>query len=132
LACGSDEPFMEAAESKVSLEFPKVKTNLILHAKVWGISGNHEATTISDANGNLSDSSQIQIFYTSEIYYRPNGANTLVVYAPESSFKTLLGTIGHVKLEVISIDNFDRLNELANTYRAKGLSKLSAYDKMSK
>ena len=132
LACGLDKPWMKAIESKVSLEFPEVKTNLTIHARVWGISGNHETTTISVTNPNLSESSQLQIFYTSEVYYRQNGVNTLVIHAPESSFNILLDTIGHVKLKVIPIKNFDTLKDLADTYRIRGLSKLSAYDKISK
>ena len=126
-ACNSKETFMEGSSKSVLLEFPGVKTNLIVKARVWGVAGGHEITTVQEDNGKPSDSSQIQIFYTSEIYYH-KGVDKLVVYARKSSITTLLDSIGRVRMEVITIDNRDKLNELARTYKSKGLDKLSAYE----
>jgi hypothetical protein len=121
---------MKGPESSVSLKFPERNTDILIEARIWGISGNHEIITVKDANRNVLDSSQIQIFYTSEIYYSRKGANTLVIYTPESSFKTLLDSISNVKLEVVAIDNYYTINDLSQTYKSRGLSKLSAYENM--
>jgi hypothetical protein len=120
---------MEGAESKVILEYPERKTNISIVAKIWGVSGNHEMTTICEVKGKKVDSSQAQIFYTSEIYYRAISDDSLLVYAPESSFLTMLDSIGSVKLKVIPIRNAANLDNLAKNYQSKGLLRLSAYDK---
>jgi hypothetical protein len=87
---------------------------------------------ISEVNGKQTDTSQAQIFYTSEIYYRSINDDSLLVFAPGSSFSTLLDSIGGVKLKVIPVNNAATLDSLAKNYQLKGLSRLSAYNKERK
>jgi hypothetical protein len=70
-----------------------------------------------------------EVFYTSEIFYKKSGDDSLIVYAPYSSIKKdVKGQIGSVKLIVMSLATADDINQFELKYKAKGLSRLDAYD----
>lgn len=126
-SCRSNEDSGRRPESRDTIEFPEINSRLILEARAWGIAGNHEQTRIMP-EGALSDSSNTQFFATAEIFYRKEGKNTLVIYAPSSSLINQLDSIGPVKIRIVPLLNRDSLVNLGRTYAGRGYMRLSAYD----
>ena len=126
----SNKALIESLENELSIEFPEISQNINVRARSWGISGNHEEITFSsDSNALSYDSLQKQIFFTSEIFYKKKGIDTLIIFAPKSSYKDeYLQVIGKVKLVIKPLTNNDDIVEYNKRYVQLGLKKVSIYD----
>ena len=121
---------MEGNESRVIVDFPEINQKIAIEARTWGLAGNHEVISISlFEEPGIPDSSLIQTFYTSELYYRKKGTDTLSVYAMSSSYKDdFLHTIGNVILEVHPINNDADEPDYRNHFKELGLNRITIYD----
>ena len=84
LNCGKDEVIPEKDKTR-SILLKNEGRPLFIRAKVWGIAGNHEQIVVSQSNNKLPDKTNDYIFYTSEIFYKVEKDNNLIIYAAESS-----------------------------------------------
>lgn len=121
---------MEGKHNKVIVDFPDIQQKIAIEARTWGLAGNHEIISIfPGAEKDPVDSSLIQIFYTSELYYRKKGVDTLIVFTVSSSYKKdFLKKIGNVHLEIHPIHyNHGEIN-YSRDYKKSGLKRISVYD----
>lgn len=125
-----DNSALAGKDKQVVVDFPEIGQNIKIRSRVWGVAGNHEETSIFSGDGsNAAKSTVKQIFYTSEIFYKKRGKDTLVVFAPNSSFKDdVLKVIGNVQLEIHSLKGFDEVQHYSRKYQDLGLNRISAYE----
>jgi hypothetical protein len=132
--------FMSAIQfdsnSKVSsflIEFNDLKEKVYISANVWGLTGDHEMIVLSSTPINNPTSSidkeMYYIFYTSEVYYKKIGNDTLVVYAPSSSISLPSKKIfNSIKIVLNELQDYDQVRDYRFNYKNYKLSKISAYD----
>ncbi len=112
--------------------FSDLDDKLYLRAMSWGVAGNHNEVIISNSPINPIDRKSEKeadfIFYTTEIYYKKQSSDTLLVYAEGSSIgKNPKGYLGKVKVVINPLKTYNDSKEYAENYAKYGLKKLSAY-----
>ena len=113
-------------EQKVdSLDFSTTSGRIYLSARQWGIAGNHEQIDIWG-----SKSSDTITLFTSEVYYRKAGRDSMIVYAAQSSIPARVNNaIGEITVHIIGLNTQNEVLDYSANYRGYGLAKLSALDK---
>lgn len=121
---------LEGKENQVIVNFPEIKKNIKIVARVWGIAENHEEISIlSNSESNIKVVVAEQTFYTSEIFYKKKDKNTLLVFAPLSSYKDdVMQMIAGVKIEIHSLIHANEIQRYNNNYKKMGLRRVSVYD----
>lgn len=122
---------MDALISKQTVVFKELNESVYIRAIAWGISGNHNEVIISSEpikpEGRPSEEKDY-IFYTTEIYYKKQGIDTLLVYADGSSIgKEPTIFIKKIKIVPIKISTADEAVDYEKNYKEYGLIKISAY-----
>ncbi|WP_188435041.1 hypothetical protein, partial [Chishuiella changwenlii] len=59
------------------------KDSLYITANSWGLAGNNEVIVLSQSNKKTPNKIDDYIFYTSEIFYKIDNNNTIIIYSPE-------------------------------------------------
>lgn len=121
---------MEGKQSESVLDFGEMNQKVKIEARVWGVAGNHEEISIFQINETDSDSVNVkQTFYTTELFYRKLGQDTLQIFASSSSYKEeVLHTIGNVILDINPIIGYDQVRAFNSKYKEMGLKRISVYD----
>ena len=124
------DSFMEGKQSESVLDFGEMNQKVKIEARVWGVAGNHEEISIFQINETDSDSVNVkQTFYTTELFYRKLGQDTLQIFASSSSYKEeVLHTIGNVILDINPIIGYDQVRAFNSKYKEMGLKRISVYD----
>jgi len=116
---------MKGTHFERTIIFPDINDSVKIVARAWGISGNHEAISISPASSGVLDSSKIQVFYYSEIYYKRSSPDSLTVYAGKWALKPKpLTEIGRVKLGLVYYKDSKKMEQ---GYTKLGLERISVY-----
>ena len=121
---------LDGNENQVIVNFPETGQKLKIVARVWGIAGNHEEISILlNSGSSINDTVVKQTFYTSELFYNKKDKNTLLVFAPLSSYKDdVTQMIAGVKIEIHSLINANEIKRYNNNYKKMGLRRVSVYD----
>ena len=122
---------MDALISKQTVVFKELNESVYIRAIAWGISGNHNEVIISSEpikpEGRPSEEKDY-IFYTTEIYYKKQGIDTLFVYADGSSIgKEPTIFTKKIKIVPIKISTADEAVDYEKNYKEYGLIKITAY-----
>ena len=104
-----------------------------VRARSWGIAGNHEEIIFSPSplgeNIKYLEGRDL-IYYTSEVYYKKQGKDSLIIYAPASSMPTVSESkFVYIKVRQVELEDNEELKDIANHYREYGLSKVTAFKK---
>jgi hypothetical protein len=102
------------------------KPVLFFKAKNWGIAGNHEEITLSFSDSEPANKEKDYIFYTTEIFYKIEKNNSIVIYAAQSSISEPIIKNPDVKLKVLK--NADEIKDYNINYQKYGLQKISIYE----
>lgn len=128
---GVGEFDVPSSGNKYVINFNELNENVYFYAESWGVSGNHEEIILStepiNENREYSKDKDF-IFYTSDVYYKKKGVDTLIVYAGSSSIgpypKDLKTSIKIIQQE---LKNYDEVRDYDNNYKKYGLSKVTVY-----
>ncbi len=112
--------------------FNNLSEKVYLRAMSWGIAGNHNEIIISTKPiapiDRKSKKENDFIFYTTEIYYKKQGVDTLLVYSVSSSIgKEPKNYDGKVKIVIKSLKTYDAFKEYQKNYEKYGLKRISLY-----
>lgn len=123
---------MEPLVKNEEVVFNDLGEKLYLRAMAWGVAGSNNEIIISESPINPADRKSEKgsdyIFYTTELYYKKLGEDTLLVYAEASSIgKEPENYSGKVKIVPVRLKTYDDSKEYAKNYKKYGLNKLSAY-----
>lgn len=122
------KPLVESKE----VIFDNLNETLFLRAMAWGVAGSNNEIIISESLitpiDRKSEKGSDYIFYTTELYYKKQGNDTLLVYVEASSIgKDPENYTGKIKIVPIRLKTYDESKEYAENYGKYGLKKLSAY-----
>lgn len=113
------------------VSFDELNEKVYFRAKAWGIAGTHEEITLSTTPIDKSRKSLKGvdfIFYTSEVYYKKQGIDTLLVYAASSTIANPPEKLStQVKIVPMELKTNDEIKDYAMNYRKYGLAVLSVY-----
>jgi hypothetical protein len=127
-----DDVDMNARVSTQIVEFKELDEKVYIRAMACGIAGNHNEVILSAEpiipETRKSEKEKDYIFYTTEVYYKKQGSDTLLIYAQESSMgKCPDNFTQKVKVVTIKIKTYDEAKDYEKNYKAYGLLKVSAY-----
>lgn len=123
---------MDSVINNQVIEFDELNEKAYFSARAWGIAGNHEeiilsTSPISDEHRAYSKD-ECFIFYTSEVYYKKKGADTLLIYAGSSSIADPpMNQPTQIKIIPVELKNYDEVKDYKQNYKKYGLSKISVY-----
>lgn len=118
--------------SKV-VEFPEISKHLYWNARSWGISGNHQEIILSlsliDPDKWNYMKNKHYVFYTSEIYYKVENPNILIIYAPYSSIgeKPKNQSYKNIEVKIIELKAYKDVLNYSNNFKKYGLIKMSTF-----
>lgn len=121
------EEFISTKEKTILINLGNDSNPLFLRASAWGIAGNHEQIVLSQSNNNLPNKAYDYIFYTSEIFYKVENDNTVIVYAVESSISEPVNKIPNITIKGLKTAN--EIQDYSNNYQKYGLERISIYKK---
>jgi hypothetical protein len=114
------------------IDFKELDSKVYLRGKAWGLAGNHEEIIISTGPIDKSRKPIIgkdYIFYYSEIYFKRQGLDTLVVYAESSSIAKIPENLSNpIKVLIFELKTYDELKDFQINYRNYGLTKFTMYN----
>lgn len=120
------EEFMPSKEKTISINLGNESRPLFLRAKTWGVTGNHEQIVLSQSNNNVPNKTDDYIFYTSEVFYKVENDNSVIVYATESSISEPVNKIQNVTVK--GLKTADEIRDYDNNYQKYGLERISVYE----
>src|SRR5690554_6196511 len=102
------KPLVESKE----VVFDDLNETLFLRAMAWGVAGSNNEIIISESPINpidrKSEKGSDYIFYTTELYYKKQGNDTLLVYVEASSIgKDPENYTGKIKIVPIRLKTYD-------------------------
>ncbi len=112
--------------------FKDLGERVYLRAMSWGITGNHNEIVISmkpiKPIDRKSEKGRDFIFYTTEVYYKKQGKDTLFVYSESSSIgKEPKNYRGRIKIIIKRLKTYDDSKKYERNYEKYGLKKISSY-----
>lgn len=119
------EEFTSTKENTIAINLENDSNPLFLRAKVWGVAGSHEQIVLSQSNNKVPNKTDDYIFYTSEVFYKVENNNTVIVYANESSISEPVNKIPNVKVK--GIKTADEILDYETNYKKYGLKRISIY-----
>lgn len=122
----NQEELIPSKEKQKVIALNNFKPELYFKVKNWGITGNHEEITLSFSNSELTNKEKDYIFYTSEIFYKIEKNNSVVIYAAESSISE--PTNKNPKIVLKGLKNADEISDFNINYQKYGLQKISIYN----
>jgi hypothetical protein len=127
-----DDVDMNVRVSTQIVEFKELDEKVYIRAMAWGIAGNHNEVILSaepiKPETRKSEKDKDYIFYTTEMYYKKQGSDTLLIYVEESSIgKCPDNFTKKVKVITMKIKTYDEAKDYEKNYKAYGLLKVSAY-----
>jgi hypothetical protein len=122
-----DSP-MSGIRHEAILDFKNKNHKVYLRARVWGISGSNEEIVLSEKVIGKTDTTSDYVFYTSEIYYKIDVSENLVIYAPKSSIIEPMKKFKNVNVIINYFENYNEAQNYRKNYKKFGLEKISVYD----
>jgi hypothetical protein len=118
--------------SEQTVIFEEINDSIYIRARAWGVSGNHNEIIISldpiEREGRQAEKEKDYIFYATEIYYKKQGIDTLLIYADGSSIgKKPAVFTERIKIVPVKIKTADEAMKYEKNYKKYGLTKVSAY-----
>lgn len=123
---------MEPSVNNYVIEFNELNEKVYISARAWGLTGDHEEIILSTSpisNEHRSYSKdEYFIFYTSEVYYKKEGVDTLLVYAGASTISAPpKGLSTSIKIIQKELKDYDEVRDYKMNYKKYDLSKVSVY-----
>ena len=113
------------------INFQELNTHLYFRAKTWSVSGNHEEIVLSCFSfeeKQQPSKDECFIFNTSEVYYKKEGADTLLVYVVTSALSEIPKNFSTpIKIIQMELKNYDEAKDYEMNYKKYGLSKINVY-----
>lgn len=120
------KPLMKTEE----VVFDDLGERVYLRARSWGIGGNHNEVVVSTETinpvGRKSEKESEFIFHTTEVFYKKQGADTLLVYS-SSIGKEPKNYQGRVKIVIKRLETYDENREYEANYEKYGLKRIRSY-----
>lgn len=124
-----DEINVPSTVNQQIVNFEELKTKLYLRAKTWGVSGDHEEIVLSSSpikEGKQFLKDESFVFYTSDVYYKKQGIDTLFIYASESGMGEIpVKFRSKIKVVLMGLKNNNEEKDYNKNYKKYGLSKIS-------
>ena len=114
-------------ENITVLNFEQSGQQLFVKTKVWGVAGNHEEIVLSKDPNGVANKEEDCIFYTSEIFYRIEGEDSLILYAPENLASIPPSKNTSVTLVLHDLPTAGELEDMRRNYKSYGLEMVSVY-----
>lgn len=105
------------------------KDTLYLSASSWGLAGNNEEIVLSKYGMDkdyIPNKKNDYIFYTSEVFYKIENNNSIILYAPESSISEPINKISNVKIN--SLKTVREIKDYNINYKKYELLRISVYN----
>lgn len=123
---------MEPSINSQTVVFDEIGEKVYFRAMAWGISGNHNEVILStepiEPETRKSEKEKDYVFYTTEIYYKKKGVDTLLVYAEASSIgKSPRSLSDKITIVPVKLNTYDESLDYQMNYKEYGLSKISVY-----
>lgn len=122
----SNEEFISTKETMKLIKLGNTNTPLFLKAKIWGVSGNHEEIILSQSDSNLSNKNKDYIFFVSEVFYKVEKDNNVILYAPESAISEPIIKMSNVTIK--GMKKADEIRDFSLNYKKYGLKRISVYE----
>ncbi len=123
-----EDSIIPAKENIETIEFSNSKNKLFFRAKAWGISGNHEEITLSATLQKLSNKKNQYIFYTPEVFYKTNGKDSLIIYAPKNLTSVPEEKISDINIIVKNLKTSRDIYNYKKNHVSYGLKMISIYE----
>jgi hypothetical protein len=118
--------------NEATIFFPELNESIYIRAKAWGLGGNHQEIILSASpidKERQSVKGKDIIFYTTEIYYKKKGLDTLFIYADASTIGKLPNDIKtSVNIVTVGLKNYVEVKEYEQNYEKYDLKKISVYN----
>lgn len=112
------------------VDFEKLQEKIYIRAKSWGVAGNHEeiilATSPIENENREYSKDRGYVFYSSELFYKKKGIDTLLVYVDYRS-KEPKNLPSQIKIVQIELKDTKEIKDYEENYKKYGLSKVSVY-----
>ena len=123
---------MEPSVNSQTVVFDELEEKVYLRAMAWGIAGNHNEVILStepiEPETRKSEKRKDYIFSTTEVYYKKQGVDTLLVYAEASFIGKPPGNLSDkIKIVPMKLNTYDESLDYQKNYKEYGLSKISVY-----
>ena len=115
-------------EKSYEIEFEALKSKLYVRSRYWGLNGDHQEITVSsipfDYRKNYSKE-DCYFFYTSEIYYKKESADSLTIYVAASGVDDIPKNFSkQIKIKLIELKNHNEVREYELNYKKYGLTRI--------
>ncbi len=114
------------------IEFNELGEKIYVSARHWGLAGNHEEIILSSDPINKEHKSYSPendyIFYSSEIYYKKEGEDKLMIYVNQSSVSEPESFNSPVVIIIKNLKTSDELKDYEKNYQEYGLTKISVFE----
>jgi hypothetical protein len=126
-----EEVNVPSTANEYIINFEKQNSKLYFKSKTWGIAGNHEEILLSSSS--FEEKKQYSkdecfIFYSSEVFYKKKGLDTLLVYIGASAISEIPKKFSSpIKIIQIELKNYDEVKDYGINYKKYSLSKVSIY-----
>ena len=122
--------FGETPMNFQTIYFPKANLKIYTVARIWGITGNHEEVRFCPEPYEFGKRDQIDqciVFDTARIFYKKDGATSLLVYAPSSSIEpNVKDSVGQIKISVKELKTYDDVKDFEQNFENYGLMTIAA------
>lgn len=123
---------MKPIVNKKEIVFKEISEKVYVRAMSWGVAGNHNEIIFSNEPitpiNRKSEKERDYIFYTSDLYYKRQGMDTLLIYAESSSIGNSPEVkFNKVKIIAMGIKTYDESLDYERNYKKYGLEKISVY-----
>ena len=112
---------------ETSLEYHKIinisSNKVYINTSIWGISSNHYYISLSN-----KEKGEDIIFYETEIYYKQQGVDSIIIYFPTNSFQNINNRkLGDINI-ILNGFMYSQFQDYKDKYKEMGLCKISVYD----
>lgn len=122
---------VQSSANDYVIDFGELNSKLYIKAKSWGIAGNHEEIVLSSSPFGDSEKcakDKCFVFYTSEIYYKKEGTDTLLIYVGASAISGIPTNFpSSIKIIQMELKNYDEVKDYEMNYKKYGLSRVTVY-----
>ncbi len=114
------------------IEFPELSEKIYVRAKVWRLAGIHGEIIMSTSpidKERQSIKGEDVIFYTTDIYYKKRGVDTLIVYMDTNSIAKLPNDLKTpINVIPVGLKNNSEIQDFKKNFKKYGLEKNSIYN----
>jgi hypothetical protein len=121
------EPFIPNIEHSIIIHFPEIQKDIYIKTLCYGLAGNNEQIIISENKERLKNKKNDYIFYTSEVFYKQKGIDTLEIYVAKSAISEPQNSFKNINVMLKGLVTSSDIQDYNMNYKKYGLKKISIY-----